>query len=412
MHTGIWRLTTGGLSVAALLTYTPARVAIVAGAEPPFAIERLDSPAGAGSVAPQLTTQGQRVILSWIEGTGARAAVMFAERTASGWSNPLTVISGVKLVINSADVPSVRALPDGMLVAQWLEESGPNPEAYDLRVAWSKDAGRTWSKPASPHHDGTKTQHGFASLFDAPGGGFGLVWLDGRATDPDTSEGDMALRSSAYRSNGDQAPEAVVDSRVCECCPTSTAATSEGVIVAFRDRSANEVRDIYVSRLVEGRWSTPVTVHKDGWTIEGCPVNGPAVSASGPNVAVAWFTVQRDEGRSFVAFSRDSGRTFGPPVRVDDVAALGRVQVAILNDGSAAVSWIEFAGGISRLKLRRVEPGGVRSDAVALADGMGAQHPRLARGRDELLVAWTESTRGTTQVRTARAPVRVSTPGN
>ena len=38
--------------------------------------------------------------------------------------------------------------------------------------------------PVSPHHDGTQTEHGFASLFQAPGAGLGMVWIDGRATRP------------------------------------------------------------------------------------------------------------------------------------------------------------------------------------------------------------------------------------
>ena len=88
-------------------------------------------------------------------------------------------------MVNAADVPSVRALAGGTLVAHWMQENGPDPEAYNLRLAWSTDSGATWSKPVSPHHDGTKTQHGFASLFQAPGAGLGLVWLDGRAADPD-----------------------------------------------------------------------------------------------------------------------------------------------------------------------------------------------------------------------------------
>ena len=32
-----------------------------------------------------------------------------------------------------------------------------------------------------PHSDGTKTEHGFASLIQMPGAGLGLAWLDGRA---------------------------------------------------------------------------------------------------------------------------------------------------------------------------------------------------------------------------------------
>ena len=63
-----------------------------------------------------------------------------------------------------------------------VRRGGGNPDAYDVRLAWSKDGGHTWSAPTSPHHDGTKTEHGFASLFQAPGAGLGVVWLDGRTT--------------------------------------------------------------------------------------------------------------------------------------------------------------------------------------------------------------------------------------
>ena len=34
-----------------------------------------------------------------------------------------------------------------------------------------------------------------------------------------------------------QIAESVVDTRVCECCPTAAAVTAEGVITAYRDRS-------------------------------------------------------------------------------------------------------------------------------------------------------------------------------
>src|SRR5205814_10730752 len=108
-------------------------------------------------------------------------------------------------------------------------------------------------------------------------------------------------------------------------------------IVAYRNRSAEEARDIYVTRFTGDAWTVPARVHDDGWTIDGCPVNGPAISASGRNVVVAWFTAPKDEGQSFIAFSRDAGRTFSAPVRVDDGGSLGRVDVEQLADGSAVV---------------------------------------------------------------------------
>ena len=61
----------------------------------------------------------------------------------------------------------------------------PSVSVPTVLVNRSTDDGRTWSAPISPHHDTAQTQHGFGSLFDLPGGGFGLVWLDGRGIDPE-----------------------------------------------------------------------------------------------------------------------------------------------------------------------------------------------------------------------------------
>jgi hypothetical protein len=368
--------------------------------------ELLASPAAVGSMAPQITAEGGRAILSWIEGAGSAMALKFAERSATGWSPVRVVASGDQLMANSADVPSVIVLGPTSLVAAWLEQHGEDPEAYDIRLSWSIDTGRTWSKPVSPHHDGTQTQHGFVSLFKVAGGGVGLVWLDGRAFQATPSNASMSLRATTYspEPNPVQKAETLVDARVCDCCPLSTAVTADGVIVAYRDRSPDDVRDIAVSRLSNGRWTAPVRVHEDGWKIAACPVNGPAVSARGRDVAVAWSTVVQGRGRALVAFSKDSGRTFGEAFRVDDEQSMGRPQIAWLDDGAVAVSWVEFSDGRSQFRLRRIDSSGIRSPAATIADGMGAQHPRLARRQDELLLAWVENTRGTTRVRTAHAP--------
>ena len=156
--------------------------------------------------------------------------------------------------MNAFDVPSVRALADGTLVAHWLESIGPEEsDATNVRLSWSKDKGQTWSRPVTPHHDGTQTEHGFASTFQAPGAGFGLVWIDGRATDPEKETGDMSLRASVYDRDGKQLSETVVDARVCECCSTAAAETSEGIDCCFPESEARtEVRDIHVSRLAGG----------------------------------------------------------------------------------------------------------------------------------------------------------------
>ena len=373
-------------------------------ASAPLRIEILPSPAGANSSEPQFTSQADRVILSWVEVNGDRASLKFAERTPTGWSNAQTAASGTHFFINSFDVPSVHALADGSLVAHWEERLGADEDSDASRVmlSWSKDQGRTWSRPVSPHHDGTNTEHGFVSLFQAPGAGLGLIWIDGRATNPETESGDMSLRASVYDASGKQLREMVVAPRVCECCSTSAAETSEGVIVAFRNRGATEVRDIYVSRFADGRWSAPAIVHADGWMIDACPINGPSIAARGRDVAVAWFMAKNDQGRAFVAFSHDAGRTFGAPLRVDDAGSLGRLGVQLLDDGSAAVIWIEKSSPRTEMRLRVITPAGTRSAPVTIAGTEGSRYPRIMRDRDELLFSWTDTDKGS-QVRTARA---------
>jgi hypothetical protein len=231
----------------------------------------------------------------------------------------------------------------------------------------------------------------------------GLVWLDGRTTRGD--EGDMQMRAAMYDAAHKQLSDAVIDARVCECCPTAVALAADGPVAAYRNRSAGEIRDIYVTRLAGGRWTAPVPVHHDNFKIEGCPVNGPAIAARGKDVVVAWFTAPNEMNRSYLAFSHDGGRTFGAPVRADDKESLGRVVVAIEKSGSAIVGWVESAGQTPQFQVRRVQPNGTRSAAVTVANQSGTRYPRMALVRDEVVLAWTESEQESSRVKTARARV-------
>jgi hypothetical protein len=337
------------------------------------------------------------VLLSWIERVGTTTTLKFSERTASGWTTPTTAASGPGWFLSYADVPSVQRMGNGTLVAQFLPTTNDFTEAYDLNVTYSTDEGRTWAAPFMPHHDGTETQHGFASMFDMPGGGLGLVWLDGRNSefkDNDPESGTMTLRFASYDANWKQTADVEVDHRVCECCQTTAVVTSDGVLTAFRDRDEQEVRDIGVSRLENGKWTPTTLVSKDNWMIDGCPVNGPVMAARGRDVAAAWFTVKDDQGLSYVAFSSDSGRTWGTPIRVDDAGSLGRVDVELLDDGSALVSWVEYAEGASDFKVRRVDKAGARSPALAVSPvsgGRASGFPKMARNGNNVIFAWSGS---------------------
>ncbi|MBM3809283.1 MAG: exo-alpha-sialidase [Acidimicrobiia bacterium] len=399
------------------------------GLPPPQAIA---SPAGPGSAQPQLTVSKRGVLLSWIERSGDLATLKFAERTATGWSAPRTIASGRNWFVNWADVPSALRLPSGAIIAHWLQKSAASTYAYDVRLSYSTDDGTTWSPSFTPHHDGTPTEHGFASIFPQAEG-FGLIWLDGRNMKAEGHDGHgsgaMTVRYARFDpSTGPgagtafkQVEETEVDAKVCECCPTAAVATADGVIAAYRNRSDGEIRDNYVARLVNGKWSAPQPVFADNWTIAACPVNGPSLSANGNAVVMSWFTARNDQPNAFAAFSTDAGQTFSKPIRVDEAGTLGRVDIELLPDGSALAGWIEFTplredavggkpGSRAQFQVRRIERDGTRSAPVTVAGLAGSRssgYPRIAIANGEAVFAWTESgDGGALQVRTAVARIQ------
>ncbi len=373
-------------------------------------VRELPTPAAAGSLAPNLfAADDGRVFLSWIDRLDAgRHALRFSVKEGEGWSPPMNIAEGPGWFVNWADFPSLIALPDGSLAAHWLVKSGSGTYAYDVNVTRSSDGGKTWSEPLVPHRDGTQTEHGFVSLFAAPDSLLEAVWLDGRETRPAAGEhehgsGAMTLRYAVIGPDGALGKEALLDARVCDCCQTSAARTDEGPVVVYRDRSDREVRDVSIVRLRDGRWTEPQPVSSDNWEMHGCPVNGPAVAASGNRVAVAWFTAANDVPRVKLAFSTDAGASFGTPVIIDDGNPLGRLEVLLLDGGSALVSWLESAPEGSALRVRRVSAGGQRDAAVTVLPAgtpISNGFPQMLRAGEQLVFAWAAE-----RVRTAVMPV-------
>jgi hypothetical protein len=179
------------------------------------------------------------------------------------------------------------------------------------------------------------------------------------------------------------------------------------LLVVYRNRSEDETRDIQAARLEHGVWTTPVTVHADGWRIDACPVNGPAVAARGDEVAVAWFTAP-DQPRVRLAFSADGGRTFGPPLEVASGKVVGRVDVVLLQDGRAVVSWLAETTNGAVIRAQPFNHAGAADVARDIATSNIARSsgfPQMVQVADGLLFAWTENG-SIPAVRTAFAPLR------
>ncbi len=361
----------------------------------------LVSPAGPNSAEPFLSaTDKETLVLSWLQREADSVTVTLRLATldsAGAWGVPSEVVRAKDLFVNWADFPSVVPLASGKLLAHWLQRNGTGRYSYDVRMSESADGGRTWSSSTTAHAPGIPAEHGFVTLLPRPDSTADILFLNGSpapADAPGKRGPPMRLAMSKWTAAGAVAgPEEILDMRTCDCCQTAAAVTSRGPIILYRDRSENETRDIYVRRFVSGAWTDTKPLHADGWIIDACPVNGPAISASGEQVAAVWFTGARDTAKVQLVFSRDAGATFGQPVRIDGGMPAGRVDVELLDGGDALVTWIERMGKDSaEVRARIVRPDGTTEPPLTvspLSGGRASGFPRIVRRRDGIVLAWT-----------------------
>ena len=407
-----------GMAVLALAACEPAtdETPAKAAANGDYQHEVWVLPAAAGSSAPDLSIAPDgRLLLSWINRTqGRRNALQFGTYTdKGGWqSQPRTVAVGDSLMASWADTPHLRGTPDGALWMQWLQTGENEPGAYDTVLARSRDGGMTWTQITRVNNDGKPAEHGFAAMWAQGEDSIGIAWLDGRAKEPAHGEdhhgaGAMQLRELDFNQDLERGADNLLDARACDCCQTDAALTTKGPLVVYRDRSEDDIRDISVVRRNAGKWGAPVGVHADGWKIAGCPVNGPAIAASGNDAVVGWYSEAGDMPGVRLARTTDAGDTFAAPVLVDSgKQVLGRVDVAI-DAKQAWVSWLREANGGQTLMLARYTPDLSRElQRMEIASLKGRGHatgtPKLVVDNTAAWLVWTDVIKGAAHLQGSR----------
>ena len=365
---------------------------------PAFRVRSIPFPGGAESAQPRLAADVDgRPILSWLEPAGDEVVFRYAVLDREQFSAPREVTRGTDLFVNWADLPSVQPVTADVWAAHWLRLAPDSAGAYHVATAVSRDGGASFGAPVQLNDDSAAAEHGFVELF-AWGDAIGAFWLDGRQLaewsfdEPDKLLG-TSLRVARIDYSGAVVARDIVDELVCDCCAPDHAMASAGPVVAYRDRTPEEVRDIVVRRFADGRWQDAVSTGADNWHIEGCPVNGPKIAAAGDRVAVAWFTAANNAPRVRFAASTDGGASFAPALELDGLGSFGQVGLLLEPDGAAIVTWWRAAqGGGTDLVLRTVGVDGALGTPRVIAHGPATQPvdvPQIIAAGDDVLVAWT-----------------------
>lgn len=370
------------------------------------AIQKINTPCKIGGEPNLHISKDGQAFLSWVEYLNDTTDVLaFSTLETSTWSAPKIIAKGSNWFVNWADFPSLVTANNNPnhLAVHWLQKSATGTYDYDVRIAQSLDGGKKWSPSFIPHTDGISAEHGFVSMIPIEEDKIFATWLDGRYTktenhsdghDHEGQGGAMTLRGAFFDKQGTLTGDIELDNKVCDCCSTSAAYTKNGVIVVYRDRSAEEIRDISVVRQIGQDWTRPRNLHADNWEIAGCPVNGPKVIADGGNnVAVAWYTMAKNQPQVKVALSSDAGANFSEPIQIDDGNPLGRVDL-IFDNNSIIVSWLENIGDENAaIRLAKIQSDGQivqKMTVTKTSPARSSGFPIMEKMGKQLLMAWTE----------------------
>ena len=357
---------------------------------------------------PSLTSSNGSLALTWISSDkDMNASLNFRQFKNKQWTNSQTLAIGSDWFINWADFPT-HAISGDRVLTSYLKKSASGRYTYDVFLNLQKLSGEKIKEDFILNTDGFKAEHGFVSIAEGNNEGFFITWLDGRNTVEKELNGNhkpMTIRFAEITTAGDIVNEIELDSSVCDCCQTSITNTDKGPIVVYRDRSDKEIRDIYVTRNIDDGWETPVPVYNDEWEIYGCPVNGPKVVSNSNNLAVSWFTVADGKPSVNLSFSESYGSSFSNPIKINDYTAIGRVDVAFLNDSEVMVSYMEVDDVGTYLRLKKVSIDGKVSEPITISkidSGRNTGVPQLEILDNEIYIVWTVFENENNQLKTVK----------
>ncbi len=357
---------------------------------------------------PSLVSSVGSLSLSWISSDdNEKSSLNFSQFKDGKWFKPHTITRGSDWFINWADFPT-HAINGNLILSSYLKKSTSGEYNYDIILNLQKLNGEKIKENFILHTDGTKSEHGFVSIVSNNSKGFYISWLDGRNTIEkgiENQHNPMTIRFAEVTNHGDIINETELDSATCDCCQTSITATNNGPVVVYRDRSKKEVRDIYITRKINGVWEAPSAVHNDGWIINGCPVNGPKVASNLNNLAVSWFTVSNGRPIVNLSFSKSNGEYFDTPLKINDLDAIGRVDIVFLNEKNVLVSYIEGDDNGTFLRIKKVSIDGKVSAPITISEIDGGRNtgvPQLEKFNDEIFVVWTVFENERNQLKSAK----------
>ena len=390
-----------------------------------------------------------------IAARGAFVAVAFGAAGPGGETDVFAAISrdggrtfGAPVRVNNVDgdarlngeqPPAVglveRQGREPAIVVVWTTKRAAGTTLLHTR---SDDGGRTFAPATSVPGADAPGNRGWEAIAVAPTGRVDVAWLDHRELAADTamaashhdhsggaSRPDgvaLAQKSKLFVASLDRslAPRSVTGG-VCYCCKTALAAGSDGAIyAAWRHVYPGNLRDMAftVSHDTGRTFAPPIRVSEDGWVLEGCPDDGPAMTLeAGGRVHVAWPTIVADGkdaeptiglfySMSLADASAHAVR-FSPRTRIPTEGLPHHPRIVVAPDGTLVAAWDESQNGERHVAAARAlvdSAGRPTFRRERLSADIPSMYPALASASDAVVAAWTSGSSSSSQISVARIP--------
>ena len=397
---------------------------------------RLSVPGRVNSV-PSLAARGAFVAVAWAANAGSRTDAFVAVSRDGGqrFGAPVRandVVGTVRAATESgprvALGPPLAGTADPVIVLVW---TGREP-ASTIRRTRSVDGGQTFEPSVTLEGPKASGNRGWASVSLDDRGDVRAVWLDHRAV-PEAGSGQhhhagaaptpagkapdpaavadavsRAQRSGLYYAGPGATPARELAAGVCYCCKTALATGPGGLVAAaWRHVYEGNLRDMAFATSRDGgrTFGAPQRVSADGWAIDGCPEDGPAVAVDARStVHLAWPTVVNGAGQYKAVFYASSadGTAVSPRVQVSPRnRSVAHPQLVLTAAGAPIVFWEGTAADRGIWSSTR-QPDGRFAAPVRISGPVPASYPVAAFARDGLLVAWLEHEGTSATVRVSR----------